>query len=97
VLAVQPPCGWRSVTKLHLKRHKGESARAKILDSKVGFVHFLGGTLLEQHSFTTKHYTQKSDKPFLVETQVSELLGWMPHSQHHNSNTPHSRAAHRLG
>jgi hypothetical protein len=41
----KPPCGWRSVTKLGLKRHKTKNTFTKILDSKVGFMRWLGGVV----------------------------------------------------
>jgi len=42
-MAHEPPCGWRSATKLLLKRNKSENTLTKILDSKVGFIRWLGG------------------------------------------------------
>jgi hypothetical protein len=41
-MAHKPPCGLRSVTKLHLKRRKIENTLTKTLDSKVGFMRWLG-------------------------------------------------------
>jgi hypothetical protein len=43
-MAHKPPCGYRSVTKLHPNRFKTENTLTKTLDSKVGFMRLLGRT-----------------------------------------------------
>jgi len=44
-MAHKPPCGLRSVIKLHLKRRKTENTFTKIRDSKVSFMRFLGARM----------------------------------------------------
>ena len=42
----EPPCGWRSVTKLGLQYCKDKNGFKRILDSKVGSSDLLGGLYL---------------------------------------------------